>query len=283
LIGTISRDWRGSLAGLVRGARQHLLICSPFVGLEGARFVTENIPAAFAKKGRVTFLTNLSVKNLCQTSTDPLAIKSVVDHVPRSSVFHLPGLHAKAYIADESCAIITSGNLTGGGLYRNYEYGVQLTDAALVRQIGLDLSDFAQLGVEVPQSRLAAYCDVVRGLYESIRQAQRSAQNAIRQRFHKSLDRIEEDLIQLRLEGGPIHAVFSRTIEYLLRVHGPLATVQIHPMISSLHPDLCDDTVDRVIDGKRFGKKWKHAARTAQQQLKKQGKIVYGDGTWRLA
>jgi hypothetical protein len=44
--------------------------------------------------------------------------------------------------------------------------------------------------------------------------------------------------------------------------------------------DLCDNTVDRVIDGKRFGKKWKHAVRSAQQHLKRQQKILLLDGVW---
>jgi hypothetical protein len=61
-----------------------------------------------------------------------------------------------------------------------------------------------------------------------------------------------------------------------------LTTEELHPMIKAIHPDLCDDSVDRVIDGKRFGKKWKHAVRTAQQQLKKRGLICYEDGLWRL-
>lgn len=88
--------------------------------------------------------------------------------------------------------------------------------------------------------------------------------------------------MRLRLAGGAVHTVFARTIEYLLRRHGPMSTKQIHPLIASIPPDLCDDSVDRVIDGKRFGKKWKHAVRTAQQQLKKKGLIEYVDGAWRL-
>jgi hypothetical protein len=52
-----------------------------------------------------------------------------------------------------------------------------------------------------------------------------------------------------------------------------MPTAELHPLIQRIHPDLCDDSVDRVIDGKHFGKKWKHAVRTAQQHLKKIGKV----------
>ncbi len=59
-----------------------------------------------------------------------------------------------------------------------------------------------------------------------------------------------------------------------------MPTVKIHQLIQQLHPDLCDDSVDRIIDGENFGKKWKHAVRTAQQNLKKKGEVVYANGVW---
>ena len=77
-----------------------------------------------------------------------------------------------------------------------------------------------------------------------------------------------------------MHTVFEKTVLYLLAAHGPLRTVELHPMIQAMHPELCDDTVDRVIDGKRFGKKWKHAVRTAQQQLKRKGLARYEAHRW---
>jgi hypothetical protein len=45
---------------------------------------------------------------------------------------------------------------------------------------------------------------------------------------------------------------------------------------------LCDDEVDRVIDGRHFGKKWKHAVRTAQQHLRRKGLIALEGELWRL-
>lgn len=79
-----------------------------------------------------------------------------------------------------------------------------------------------------------------------------------------------------------MHTVFGRTILYLLARYGPRTTIQLHPLVQAIHPDLCDDSVDRVIDGKRFGKKWKHAVRTAQQDLKKKGLVRLAEGRWML-
>ncbi len=79
-----------------------------------------------------------------------------------------------------------------------------------------------------------------------------------------------------------VTGVFSRTILFLLR-GGPLRTIDLRPQIKRIHPDLCDDSVDRVIDGERFGKKWKHLVRTAQQILKRDGLVEFDGTSWRLA
>jgi len=79
-----------------------------------------------------------------------------------------------------------------------------------------------------------------------------------------------------------MHTVFAKTILYLLRRFGAMPTICLHPRIQQIHPDLCDDTVDRIIDGRHFGKKWKHAVRTAQQQLKKQNLIRFRNNCWEI-
>jgi hypothetical protein len=247
------------------------------------RFLIENLSPAFQANGRLAILTNLCVSNILRLSTDPRALRLLVQTHSQASIFHIPGLHAKTYIADETRAIVTSGNLTAGGLYRNLEYGIQITESMLIRQMRADLTAFANLGAIVPNSDVIAYSEVVDQLCEALRSWQRLAREDMQAHFRDAFKPIQDGLLRLRLAGGPIHSVFARTIEYLLRVHGPMTTINMHPMISSIHPDLCDDSVDRVIDGKRFGKKWKHAVRTAQQQLKQNGRVVYVNGKWALA
>lgn len=279
---TAGQNWHRALGELLKLATENVLVCSPFVGIQGTDFIFANLPLGFSAGGRIEFLTNLSIGNVCQRSTDPRALKSLVQNVPRTNVHHLPGLHAKAYIVDEKQAIITSGNLTAGGLFRNLEYGVVVDDAGLVRTIRSDLSELATLGTPVPSDVLTSYCDALDIVAASIREENQLAQREIRQRFLNTLQPLEERLLRLRLAGGAMHTVFARTIEYLLRIHGAMTTIQMHPMIATIHPDLCDDSVDRIIDGKHFGKKWKHAVRTAQQQLKKRGIIRFDGDQWSL-
>jgi hypothetical protein len=100
--------------------------------------------------------------------------------------------------------------------------------------------------------------------------------------FEQAFRQAEDELVAFRLAGGPITTVFEKTVMYLLRTHGPLSTQQIHPMIKAIHPDLCDDSIDRVINGQHFGKKWKHAVRRAQSHLRDSGEIELVQGLWRI-
>jgi hypothetical protein len=184
------------------------------------------------------------------------------------------------YISDTRCAIVTSGNLTAGGLERNYEYGVKIRDRKIVSAILKDISGYSELGALISPEGLAAYCDTAERMRTLLRKQQDSARASLRFEFQRQLEHAELELARFRLAEGPMHTVFAKTILYLLSKHGPLSTEQLHPRIQSIHPDLCDDEVDRIIDGKHFGKKWKHAVRSAQQQLKRQGLVALSGGRW---
>ncbi len=278
----LGRNWYSELARLVSETENDLVICSPFVGSAGVELVLKYMPMQFPSCGELLFVTNLSTRNMMQSVTDPRAVLSLAESTQKSSVVHLPGVHAKVYISDRSKAIVTSGNLTAGGLYRNMECGVLVTDRDFVDRLRSQMDDFRKLGAAIPNAKLNLYCDTLEQVIPQWNQAKREAESSARREFEGTLQSIDDDLIRQRLAGGTVSSVFAHTIEYLLRSRGPLATVEIHPEIATLHPDLCDDSVDRVIDGQSFGKKWKHAVRSAQQLLKSKGVIVYDEGRWRL-
>ncbi|HYE57785.1 MAG TPA: hypothetical protein VD948_04735, partial [Rhodothermales bacterium] len=73
---------------------------------------------------------------------------------------------------------------------------------------------------------------------------------------------------------------FGRAILYVLRRDGPLTTPEIHKRVRVMLPDLCDDSEDRVIAGKHFGKLWKHRVRIAQSYLKRQGQLRLSGSLW---
>ncbi len=179
----LSSNWHRTLAALVGSAKSDLVVCSPFVSREGTEFLATNIGQPLLDRGRVRFLTNLAPANVVQLSTDPRAILAMVNCVHKMTVRHLPGLHAKVYIADDEGAIITSGNLTGSGLFRNIEYGVEIRNRRIVRRIRRDLSELAELGAEIPPPRLKTYCDAIEEITELASKIQRSTQATLVRQF----------------------------------------------------------------------------------------------------
>lgn len=278
----IAGAWDSTFAELVSSAKHRLVLCAPYVSPDGA----EAIARARADKSEIgtrsLTLTDLSPLAVCAGATDPSAVANIRATLKGSRVVHLPRLHAKVYVADGCRAVVTSGNLTSGGLGRNYEYGVLVSDDALATNIESDVLEYAALGAEMDTTMLATYCEAAIDARKAYAQQVALASRAVQRRLTSALHAADDALIRARLAGGAMHTVFARTITFLLRRQGPLTTRQLHPLVQRLHPDLCDDDVDRVIDGQHFGKKWKHAVRTAQQQLKKAGAVVLVDDRWHL-
>jgi hypothetical protein len=215
-------------------------------------------------------------------STDVAALLRLVTAWPDAIIRILPSLHAKVYIADSVLAIVTSANLTHSGLTKNLEYGVKLSNRSAVARIKQDILDYGSLGSPVSLSQLSTFARTVEDLKETASKAERSLSGALRRQFEERLASAELEVLKVRAAGRSPHAIFSDAVAYLLG-RGPMTTEEIHSGIKQIHPDLCDDTVERIIDGKRFGKKWKHAVRTAQQHLKQQERVFLRDGKWQLA
>jgi len=278
----LSRDWKGELQNVFLQARNDIIISSPYVTEQGTNFVLANLRQEVKSQIRLRILTNLSPVNIYQGSTDPVALKSLAFALPHFTLLHLPKLHAKVYVADQKIAIVTSANLTAGGLERNYEYGIKISEPLIVKEIAQDILSYSDLGALISPQNLDNYSLVADRLRNTYKKQQNSIVKSVRKEFEKEISSAEDELIRMRLAGGAMHTVFAKTILYLLKCYGPLSTEQIHPKIEVIHPDLCDNTIDRVIDGKHFGKKWKHAVRTAQQQLKKQGLVFLDGDLWML-
>lgn len=282
MVELLRSPWDAWFQELVGSARRSLILCSPYVAATSCARVREHV-ADSAKSGlRLTILTDLSRENMLSGATDVAAISNLATSIPETSVRFLPSLHAKVYVADESQAIVTSGNLTEGGLVHNFEYGAVFDNPVTVRIIRADVLRYASLGSPIDHARLAAFASVVQELRDMRAAAERQSRSQIRREFDRRLREMDDDLLRTRAAGRTAHAIFADTILYLL-ASGPLPTVELHKAIKRIHPDLCDDSVDRVIDGRHFGKKWKHGVRTAQVYLRRKGEIELRGDRWRLS
>jgi hypothetical protein len=272
--------WAERFDSLVESACTSLVLCSPYIGRGPCERIARRSAAAGRPALRVSVLTELSSGNILSGATDVAALAAILECSESTEVRFLPSLHAKVYIADETSAVVTSANMTDSGLSRNLEYGVLFRDRGTVREIRADVLRYARLGSPARLSELQALARDAEELVPLQRRAERSARAALRRELARRRRAMETGILRARVAGRSAHAIFADAVLHLLQ-KGPMATDQIHHAIQRIHPDLCDDTVDRVIDGQHFGKKWKHAVRTAQAHLKKRGEIRLDGDTWR--
>ena len=274
--------WTESLHGLLSQVEDNLMLVSPFVKLSKAgEILAELNHRGVQNKVRLVMLTDLRPESALSGSLDLEALVALGHGIPNFFLTHLPSLHAKVYIADQKTAIVTSGNLTDSGVGGNIEYGVAFSDKSVVSQIRGDFEQYSLLGAKVSSTEIEALLEEVRELKQLYQKAEQTVRARAREAFKRKLQATHLQLLRHRAKGKTTHAIFSQTILFLL-AKGPLRTTEIHPLIQRLQPDICDDSIDRVIDGVSFGKKWKHHVRTAQQFLKREGKIGYDGERWHL-
>lgn len=280
----LQRDWKSRLVNSIQSANDEIVISSPYVTLEGTKFILENSSEKVTKHGSFLFVTNLSPIKIYQKATDPNALASLTSTFQKMKIQHLPRLHAKVYIADSKRAIITSGNLTAGGLKLNYEYGIEINNKRAVSTIKSDISEYANLGVEITQDKLSAYCKISEEIKIEFTKVIETQKCQVKEKFNKLVREAEYSLAELQLKKDSTHGVFANTILYLLKRSGGMTTAEIHREIQNIHPDLCDEnTFSSVISGVNYGKKWKHRVRNSQQHLKKSGRAIFQNGLWQLA
>ena len=286
---SIKYPWVDTFDQFAGSIRESAIIATPFI----TREPVERLVAKLRSRRRsiqINLLTNLSPNSLIDGSLDGRAITWLCERVPGTTVRHLRNLHAKAYVADEHMAIVTSANLTTGGLYRNCELGVAITASEAVKDIAADLREYGNLGVLVEPDDLVALEDMAQQARERKATAEKAMPDHVKAEYNATVKIIDERLVELRTAGaefvtdpkGSITAQFADAVRYVLRRHGPLPTSEISPLVRTLKPELCDDEVDRVINGRNFGKRWKHDIRNARQQLQHHGVIALENRKWRL-
>ncbi len=284
----ISQDWEAAFRRLFREATEELVLIAPFIGSEPVEILCEELSQrGLTTRLTIRCITNFSPAHLLSGSVDSNALLKLTTFCPRSQVFHLGGLHAKVYIVDRQAALITSTNFTLGGWRRNWELGLRLEDSSLVEEAyhwaqalwristPLTREDLVQLDqLSAGATGRPPASDEDEMIKESIQKV------LVRARLHSLLKKEKAESPQGSQRWSE-NRIFAATILYLLKEKGPLTTQELHPLVQALHPELCDDTVDRIIDGKSFGKRWKHMVRNAQQYLKRLGKITYDSHTRR--
>jgi hypothetical protein len=278
-----STSLRNGLKEVLNSVNEELVIASPYIKTSEAEWVCDELerrrPAASV---RLQVLTDVRSANVLSGSLDIEALNLFSARIPQSVVVNLPRLHAKVYVADRSCALVTSANLTPSGMDFNFEFGVEFHDSEFVGNVRRDLESYSRLGNVLSRQSLVDLQLVADELSDEFQKVQKSAASDLKRRFSEKLRAANYQFLRAQVGTRSAHSLFSEAILYALAAT-PLSTVELHPKVQKLLPDLCDDSVELVINGQQFGKRWKHAVRNAQQYLKRSGQIVFDGKRWSLA
>lgn len=281
-ISLLPTPWGDHLSDLLAAPKRSLLLASPFLTRSVAGWIGEQLAKNDSGRSlQITCLTNVRVESILGGSLELEGLADLTRSFANFSAVHLPALHAKVFIADCKLAIITSGNLTRGGIHTNYEYWVALRTEATVRRVRQDFEGYARLGAPLSLADIDQLSTELAEVRREYCKDQRTILRALRPTVRKKLAQASDRILRLRARGRSNNSIFRETIVYLLS-KAPLKTVELHPLIQQLHPDLCDDGVDRIIDGVSFGKRWKHWVRGAQVTLRREGRISFDGQRWHL-
>jgi len=275
-----ARPLRAALAEVVQSASEELLIAAPYIKRLEANWVCDQLGGKrFEQQCRLRVLTDIRSDSILTGFLDVDALELFHKRHRQTEVVSLPRLHAKVYIADTSRALVTSANLTPAGLDQNFEYGVSFEDSELVRKLKSDLEAYARLGNILSGTELQSLLEVAQKLKKEYEELTKSTSRKLKADFDRTLRQARTQFLSTQVGNRSAQSLFAEAILYALD-HGPLTTEQLHPQVQTLLPDLCDDSVVLVINGERFGKRWKHAVRNAQQYLKRSGRIALDGEKW---
>jgi hypothetical protein len=132
----LTTPWKNDFLDLVAGSEQSIKITSPFVKAN----ICRELVSVKKQTIEVELLTSFKLPSIYSGSLDLSALELIISNNGRIKNF--PKLHSKIYLFDEKQAVITSGNLTNGGLLRNYEYGILTDEPNTIKEI---CSDFKNL------------------------------------------------------------------------------------------------------------------------------------------
>ena len=128
---TVLREpFAAPLHALCAGAKHELVIVSPWIQHAALSYI---LPPSRARRLTLRVLTVGDLEDFITGSSSLEALEYLAGM--GAEVRLAANLHAKAYVADGTRAVITSANLTRPGLHTNAEIGIVLEGPMLVKQV----------------------------------------------------------------------------------------------------------------------------------------------------
>ncbi len=132
-----NRNHVAALTRLLEQCQEEVCCSMPFVSVEGGRLLLDALDRRAYKNSRPRIKVLLADEPACYLSghLDLDALQAVCRTFPTEYHAYGDGLHAKVLIADRRAALVTSANLTGGGMRNNFELGLLIRERSLVQEI----------------------------------------------------------------------------------------------------------------------------------------------------
>jgi len=174
----IKNPWDKQLFELVRNSQTSIKILCPFIKFD----VTEKMLKEKQKGVKLHLISSFKTEYFHRGASDLTAMALILKN--KGSIKNYQRLHAKNFIFDKKYAVVTSANLTLGGVKNNYEYGVLIDEKNTIKSIINDFNDFyyrKNLGTitlgkvnkikeiidKIPSERKSAYPKLPKELTES--------------------------------------------------------------------------------------------------------------------
>lgn len=129
----ISSPWKKTFLDLVSKSKESIKITSPFI----KENICDELLAIKNKNAELEIITSFKFNSIYSGSLDISAVEKIIN--ANGKVSNFSKLHSKIYLFDNKEVVITSGNLTNGGLINNYEYGIHTSDKKIICQV---INDF---------------------------------------------------------------------------------------------------------------------------------------------
>jgi hypothetical protein len=230
----IKSPWESTFVDLLAKAKNHVFLASPFIKTQTALLVNKTIQPNVDFR----YLNSFKLAHFHNGASDLEALRVFKNINCKQKSVH--NLHAKLFIFDDQ-AIITSGNLTPGGLRNNLEYGVLVNKKVDdIKKDYLDIFDnpeYPEITLDIVDKAKAILDSVPKEKQKGIRISEKSLFEAV----------INDENIDERFDGG-IASIVSNLSPWERDVFGCLGKIahdvfeldeaySFESYLNSLHPN----------------------------------------------
>lgn len=134
----LKNPWKKKFLRLVSESKESIKMTSPFV--KGN--ICNELISVKNKKSKIELYTSFKLMNIYSGSLDLNGLESIINE--KGIIRNKSRLHSKIYLFDYKRVIITSANLTNGGLLYNYEYGVYTEEKGVIERVVEDFDSLSK-------------------------------------------------------------------------------------------------------------------------------------------